>query len=102
MPAKVFEHFEMPPDPTGLIKVKCKHCTSVISGRIETTSNFVTHMKVCTKVTVLHIYAMVAIIMMAQMWCLIHFVTSHLGLQNAFQPKAISEEITTFNWEYIA
>ena len=67
MPANVFEHFEMLPDPTGLIKVKCEHCISVLSGRIETTSNFVTHMKVCTKVTVLQIYVMVAIIMIAQM-----------------------------------
>ena len=46
MPAKVSEHFEIPPDATGTVKVKCRHCASTISGRVETTSNFISHLKV--------------------------------------------------------
>ena len=47
MPAKVYEHFEIPPDATGTVKVKCRHSASNISGQVETTSNFISHLKVC-------------------------------------------------------
>ena len=46
MPAKVYEHFEIPTDAIGTVKVKCRHCASTISGRVETTSNFISHLKV--------------------------------------------------------
>ena len=47
MPAKVYEQFEIPPDATGTVKVKCRPCASTISGRVETMSNFISNLKLC-------------------------------------------------------
>ena len=44
-------HFEIPvcetlnAEATSSIKAKCKHCSVIIAGRRDVTSNFVTHMK---------------------------------------------------------
>ena len=60
MPAKVFEHFEMSPNATGNVKVRCKHCGSVISGPVQTTSNFVAHLWVCTLALECHNYELLS------------------------------------------
>ena len=39
-------HFEMPTNTNVNYKAKCKHCGLNISGSAETTSNFITHLKV--------------------------------------------------------
>lgn len=44
-----FKHFDIPQDSEkGNFKAKCIHCLTAISGSLKVTSNFVTHMKVCT------------------------------------------------------
>ena len=48
MVAPVLSRFLFPPESSGNIKAKCKHCASYISGRTDTTSNFLTHLKVCS------------------------------------------------------
>ena len=48
MAAPVLSHFELPPESSGNVKAKCKHCASYISGRTDSTSNFLTHLKVCS------------------------------------------------------
>lgn len=45
----VFKHFDIPQDSeNGNFKAKCIHCLTAKSGSLKVTSNFVTHMKVCT------------------------------------------------------
>ena len=51
MAATALKNFEIPPEASSTIKAKCKHCGTIISGNRKTTSNFVTHMKVCEKTT---------------------------------------------------
>lgn len=41
----VFTHFETPKHATGTVRAMCKHCTSTISGPTNSTSNFLTHLK---------------------------------------------------------
>ena len=49
MAAPVLGHFDIPSQSSGNIKSKCKHCASYISGRTDSTSNFLTHLKkVCS------------------------------------------------------
>jgi hypothetical protein len=46
--AAIFDHFSTPQESKdGKVICICKYCGKSISGRIKTTSNFVTHMKVC-------------------------------------------------------
>lgn len=47
--SNVFKHFDIPQDSEkGNFKAKCIHCLTAISGSLKVTSNFVTHIKVCT------------------------------------------------------
>jgi len=52
--AAIFDHFSAPQETKdGKVVCICKCCGKSISGRIKTTSNFVTHMKVGN--SILHI-----------------------------------------------
>lgn len=45
----VLKHFDISQDSEKVnFKAKCIHCLTPISGSLKVTSNFVTHMKVCT------------------------------------------------------
>ena len=42
----VFRHYNIPDNPEGSFKAKCKHCGTTISGSTKATSNFLLHIKV--------------------------------------------------------
>ena len=41
----VFRHYNIPDNPEGSFKAKCKHCGTTISGSTKATSNFLLHIK---------------------------------------------------------
>ena len=54
MTATVLKNFEIPPKASGAIKAKCKHCGTIILGtcNTKTTSNSITHMKICEQIVI--------------------------------------------------
>ena len=54
MSAPIFSHFDVLPNSIGVaIKARCKHCSTTISGRVNTTSNFHTHLRVSSDLIIL-------------------------------------------------
>ena len=48
MSAYIFSHYDVvvPQASATTMKARCKHCLSVISGGVQTNSNFITHLRV--------------------------------------------------------
>ena len=45
----ILDHYVLPANTDGNFKANCRHCPKSISGHMESTGNFNTHMRVCIK-----------------------------------------------------